>query len=332
VNQPPGLGPHLVGQRVVVRRLLRGETGPSGGPAMTDLLGVMESWEADATAVRDASGTLTVVPLADIVSGKPVPPRPSVRHRVSAAQAEERAAATWPATESRRLGDWLLRAAGGFSARANAVLAVGSPGVPFGQALSTVTDFYGSHGLPTLVQVVVGSENHHAFESAGWLPARPGEADTCFQIASVARASRAVRGSLPDVVPPVTLEPRVTDAWLADDARAREHGQAARAVLEGPDEVAFAQVAGDVPGSLAARGRGCYHDDWLGISDVHVAPERRRAGLGMAVLGALLQWGAERGATTAFLQVRGDNGSALALYERAGFTTHHEYRYLQPPA
>ena len=46
MSAPPGLGPHCVGQRVVVRRLLPGQTGPSGGPAMTDLLGVMESWYA----------------------------------------------------------------------------------------------------------------------------------------------------------------------------------------------------------------------------------------------------------------------------------------------
>ena len=37
--QAASLGPHVVGERVVVRRLLRGETGPTGGPAFTDLLG-----------------------------------------------------------------------------------------------------------------------------------------------------------------------------------------------------------------------------------------------------------------------------------------------------
>jgi ribosomal protein S18 acetylase RimI-like enzyme len=44
----------------------------------------------------------------------------------------------------------------------------------------------------------------------------------------------------------------------------------------------------------------------------------------------LLEWGAERGATTAYLQVLGDNTPALGLYEGLGFTTHHAYRYLAP--
>jgi ribosomal protein S18 acetylase RimI-like enzyme len=51
---------------------------------------------------------------------------------------------------------------------------------------------------------------------------------------------------------------------------------------------------------------------------------------------ALLEWGAEQGATTAYLQVLGDNARAFALYEGRGFTTHHLYRYhaarLAPPS
>jgi ribosomal protein S18 acetylase RimI-like enzyme len=47
-------------------------------------------------------------------------------------------------------------------------------------------------------------------------------------------------------------------------------------------------------------------------------------------MAALLEWGAERGATTAYLQVLGHNAPALALYAGMGFTTHHAYAYLTP--
>ena len=77
MTQTPLLGPHCVGRRVVVRRVVPGETGPSGGPAMTDVLGVMESWDETTTAVRTRTGELVTIAVADIVSGKPVPDPPA---------------------------------------------------------------------------------------------------------------------------------------------------------------------------------------------------------------------------------------------------------------
>ena len=47
-------------------------------------------------------------------------------------------------------------------------------------------------------------------------------------------------------------------------------------------------------------------------------------------MAALLEWGAELGATTAYLQVLGHNEPALALYDSMGFQTHHAYAYLTP--
>ena len=89
--------------------LSRGETGPSGGPAMTDVLGVCTSWGDGLCVVAPEAGEPVRIRLADIVSGKPVPPRPSSRHRVSALEAQRRALALWPDLETEPLGDWLLR-------------------------------------------------------------------------------------------------------------------------------------------------------------------------------------------------------------------------------
>jgi N-acetylglutamate synthase len=331
LSNPPGLGPHCVGLRVVVRRVLPGRTGPTGGPAMTDLLGVMESWSAEETTIRDESGALTSIALAHIVTGKPVPPRPSVRMRVSPEDAEHRALGSWPAPESVPLGSWVLRAAEGFSSRANSVLAAGDPGVPFEAALERAVEFYTRRALPVWAQVVTGSDAHTQFEHAGWVPARPGEDDTLFQLGSVALAARALRGVAPRRVEVGTTVPA---AWLAADERARSHGAAALAVLEGPAEVGFVSVHGD-GGPLLARGRAALSGDWAGLTDIWVAPDQRRRGLALVVMQALVAWAAERGAGTAFLQVRADNPAGLALYDRLGFRTHHAYRYLtpgQPPA
>ena len=85
-----------------------------------------------------------------------------------------------------------------------------------------------------------------------------------------------------------------------------------------------------IPG--AAQGVAAYADDWVGFRGIEVAPEHRRRGLARAIMAALLEWGAERGATTAYLQALGHNEAALALYEGLGFTTHHAYAYLTPRA
>ena len=327
-----GLGAHCVGQRVVVRHLLRGQQGPSGGPAMADVLGVMESWTDTATALRREDGTLVEVRRADLVAGKPVPPRPSVRLRVPVADAERRAVASWPPLETAHVGEWLLRASQGFSARADSALLVGDPGRPVEEALDEVAAFYAVRGLPAWVQVVTGSPERDRLDALGWVSARPGEADTAFLLAGVGRARRLASRQAPTADEPVLTE-RLTPDWLAGDARALAHGEAARRVLEGPDEVVFARVPAG--GGAAAAGRAALSctaiDTWVGITDVRVAPEHRRRGLASAVLAPLLGWAAERGATTAYLQVREDNAAALALYDRLGFERHHSYAYLRPP-
>lgn len=335
---PSGLGPHVVGRRVVVRRMLPGESGPTGGPAFTDVLGILLRWAEGVAVVQPEEGPAVSIPVAEIVSGKPVPPRPSVRLRISPADAERRALAVWPAVESAALGDWVLRASGGYSTRANSVLAVGSPGLPVPEAASRVVAFYADRGLPALAQTVVGSGEQVALEGLGWVPARPGEDDTLFQVTSVAAARRSVRRLLRDVVPDVAAEvdPEAGDAWLAGDERARAAGETALAVLEGPADVGFVSVTGPdhalVAKGRVARGSGAVpgDEDWAGITDVWVSPGRRRQGLGTVVMAAMLDWAAERGATTVFLQVRGDNPGAIAAYERLGFLTHHAYRYLTP--
>ena len=342
---PPALGPHCVGQRVVVRWVVRGEQGPSGGPALTDVLGVMESWTDTATTVRREDGTLVEVARADLVAGKPVPPRPSPRLAsvlsVPVAYAEQRAVASWPPLEFARVGEWLLRASSGFSARANSALLVGDPGRSRPEALAEVEVYYADRLLPAWVQVVTGSDERRWLDASGWVVARPGEADTAFLVAGVRPTRRLLgrRAAPADGSPAVLVTDRATPDWLAGDPRVLAHGDAAVAVLEGPAEVAFARVPTESgpagPGPAAATGRAAISrapgDDWVGITDVRVAPDHRRRGLASAVLEELLRWAEERGATTAYLQVREDNAPALALYRRLGFVRHHSYAYLRPP-
>lgn len=63
------------GQRYVVRSRVRGQTGPSGGPALTDAIGIVEYADEREIVVRRRDGTLSTIAREDIVVIKAVPPR-----------------------------------------------------------------------------------------------------------------------------------------------------------------------------------------------------------------------------------------------------------------
>jgi len=285
----------VVGQRVVVRRVLRGETGPTGGPAMTDVLGVCESWEDGTTVIRREDGSTVEIAIADIVSGKPVPPRPSARMRVSAREAEGHAAPHWAGVLREPLGDWELRTepvpGDRLRKRANSCLAIGDPGVPLAAATQAVRDFYSGHERPAMVQVEAGTEIEEWFAAAGWTVVPGG--DSHFMIGSLSRSRR-----------------------LLGDRQSEQ----VDLVVEG--DRARAAVADVAHGKAGADG------DWLGLHGLYVEPAARRRGLATAVLAGLLEWGAERGTTTVWLHVETDNDPAIALYESIGLAVHHGCRYL----
>jgi len=274
---------------VIVRRVVPGETGPSGGPALTDVLGVCLRWSDGECVVQPEEGPAVTIPVELVVSGKPVPPRPSPRFRVSPRECQLRALALWPDLDTEPLGNWMLRSSETSTARrANSVLAFGPPGVE--DAYDRVVAFYDR----PIAKVQPGSAEHALFRDRGWV-VESHDADSVFQLASVARVTRGLPSDLADA----TLEPIAPGL-----VRARI------------DDV--------------ATGVAAYADDWVGFRTVEIAPTHRGSGLALAVMAALVEWGAAQGATTAYLQVLGDNAPARRLYEGMGFATHHSYCYLTP--
>ncbi len=235
---------------------------------------------------------------------------------------EELAARTWRGVEEERHGDWLLRAGGGFSGRANSVLVVGQAPEPLADAVPTVSRWYTDRGLPPRAQ----------------LPGPAGAADAAFAAAGWMRGEDVLvlTAPLPDRPAPgahVHLSPEPDAAWLAGY---RYRGAAlpaeARAVLTSAGCPLFASVRlAPAPAPLAAVARGAVEDGWLVISAVTVAEGFRRRGLAGAVMAALAAAGRERGAHSCLLQVSDDNHPALALYARLGFTEHHRYHYRSAP-
>jgi hypothetical protein len=141
---PPGWQA-LVGSRVVLR--LR-----TGSGGFRDVLGDLLAADGGRLRVRTRRGEVEVA-AADVVAGKPVPPPPTraapPHLALSTLGLQTVLARHWVAPETERLGGWLLRAAGGFTNRANSVLALGPPGRPPDDAVAAVVAWYQETGQYT---------------------------------------------------------------------------------------------------------------------------------------------------------------------------------------
>jgi GNAT superfamily N-acetyltransferase len=308
-----------VGARIVVRHETGG-VGPSGRPQLTDVIGHVLGVEAGAVTIQQRDGRTTSVPLPSIVTWKRVPDRPVRRRRAVAVDPEELtriASRGWPAVESVPLGDWELRASGGFTGRANSVAVTGSPGVGLEEALRQVRAFYAERGLPAQAQVVADSSLERAVVDADWERSSGYRGGAVVQVADL--------GTRYAVDPEARILPTADDDWLARYGRVDDPA-AARAVMEAPARVGFISI-GTPP---VAIGRVVVTGEWAGLAAVEVRPGSRRQGLARRIVETSLAWGTEQGADKAYLQTMRSNAAAVALYAPYGFVDHHDYVYLVP--
>ncbi|MER8008966.1 GNAT family N-acetyltransferase [Streptomyces sp. NPDC094149] len=312
-----------VGKRVSVRRL--SDPGDSV-EKFTDTVGVLTSWDDGVLLITRKSGEGVRIPESSLVAGKVVPAAPA-RRRGPAASYEELAlvaARAWRPVESERLGEWELRAAAGFTRRANSVLPLGDPGLPLDEALTVVRRWYGDRGLPAYVQTATGGEGTQELlcaelEGRGWVR------EVTAELWTGALAPLADRAEGTGVV----LSREADEAWLARYRRKGVSEVALKVLGSGPS-VWFATVPG--AGAPAAIGRCVVDGRWASFAAVEVDPAMRRRGLATTVMAALARRALDEGASAAWLQVEEDNAGARALYAGMGFAAHHAYHHYREPA
>jgi N-acetylglutamate synthase len=304
------LGPHDVGSRVVVRRVVGQRQERT---LYSDALGELTELTPTHLTVATKRGPLRV-PLKEVARAKRVPASAAgvIALEVAANEA-------WPAPDQGRLGGWRLRAAGGWTGRGNSALAVGKPGRPLDEAIDAVREWYAARGLPPKINIPMplGAPVNAALDARGWHT----NPKTLVQTGPLPTAAPR-----PDL-PPVRLSESPSEAWLAlVAARKGALPDAALHLLTAVPEVRFAEVYSD-SGELLAAARGTVTGDrrYFGIFQVEVVPAARRRGLARHVVGALARWAGGLGASTAYLQVEERNEAAVALYRRLGFSTHHHY-------
>ena len=246
---------------------------------------------------------------------------------------ERIAARHWRGTEEDRLGGWLLRAADGFTGRANSALPLGDPGMPLDDALAAVIRWYRARALPPMIVVPLPLEgdspchqlDNHLSERT-WLT-RPGPALVMVaDLATVPSAAAFPAGA------EFRVDAEPDDAWLATYHYRGQNQQppVTRTVLMSAPAQVFASIRGG-RGEVLAIGRLSIADGWAGITAVEVSQAQRRGGLGRALTSAICAEAVARGARRVFLQVEAGNVPARTLYERCGFRYSHRYHYRVAP-
>jgi GNAT superfamily N-acetyltransferase len=321
-----------VGKRVSVRRL----NDPAGeGEKFTDTVGVLASWDGGVLLITRKSGETVRIAESSLVAGKVVPAAPARRRGPAASYEELARVATraWRPVESERLGEWELRAASGFTRRANSVLPLGDPGMPLPAALDAVRRWYGDRGLPAYVQTATGAEGTQEvlcaeLERRGWVR------EVTAELWTGALAPVADRAAGTGVV----LSRAADEAWLARYQR-KGVSEVALEVLRwgsprssaaesgGGPSVWFATVPGAAGGAPAAIGRCVVDGRWAGFAAVEVDPALRRQGLATRVMAALARQALDEGASAAWLQVEAENAGAREMYAAMGFGAHHAYHH-----
>jgi ribosomal protein S18 acetylase RimI-like enzyme len=235
----------------------------------------------------------------------------------------ERAAALhWRAPDTGNLGEWLLRAAEGFTGRANSALPVGDPGVPLPEAVDAVEAWYRRRNLRPMIVLPGALPLEDLLAERAWVP-RSGPAFVMTaDVADIPAPSAEVR-----------LDPEPDESWLAlYRYRGQDLPPIARTLLMSAPWQAFASIRRDGSEDRAvAVGRISVAGDWAAITAVEVDAACRRQGLGTAITAGLTAAAAARGARRVLLQVETGNAPARALYARCGFGESHRYHYMMAP-
>ncbi|HUW86786.1 MAG TPA: GNAT family N-acetyltransferase [Candidatus Paceibacterota bacterium] len=308
-RSPPGIDE--VGHRLTVRF-----HDPEGG--FRDVLGVLES----ETSIRKRDGSLIQFSPSEIAVWRVVAP-PSNRAGTGSPLSlrirdiELAANATWPAKEQVRLGDWILRASGKFTKRANSVLAIGDPGVSQEDAIDKVMEFYHSRGLtPTFhIALPTYAELARCLKERNWRS----DVSVNVMVADIDEVILATHSNDSRAKNVAEINDAPSEEWIALQ---NDHG-----VLEIMTRSPARYAAFRSDGKIIGVARASNYAGWTVLTRLYVLPDERGKSLGRDLIYSLLLDARTLGASKAALQVDSKNLGAIALYEKMGFRLHHTYQY-----
>lgn len=238
-----------------------------------------------------------------------------------AARLESLAHRTWPCAEEAPLGGWILRAAQGFSRRANSVLASGPWPTDPDTTLETIRTWYGTRGIePCLKVTPLAPEGlDERLETDGWAKL----ANTRVMRRDLSRfrgAPADARLGCASELDPVWL--RLHARWDGESSRDTERNEALLSRMARPLFLTWTE-GGEVRAVMVgSRWEGSVH-----LYSLVVEPHSRGKGVGRRFLVSCLEACAEQGLEEVVLQVMESNGVARGLYTSLGFSDEYGYHY-----
>ena len=235
---------------------------------------------------------------------------------------EELSMNAWPAMQTLHYDGWVLRYADGYTKRANSVYPLYPSEIELDEKVKFSEAFYRDRNLPTVFKLTEAST------PAGldvWLTERSYRKDspTSVQILDLRTFKPAGTGT-------VELTSEDSETWQAafarmnkvDENRRLMHEHILRAILL---EKCYTSIL--IDGDILGCGLGVLQAGYLGIFDIVIDSAYRGQGHASRLMEALLVWGVQQGAHTAYLQVMCNNEPALRLYEKLGFREAYQYWY-----
>jgi ribosomal protein S18 acetylase RimI-like enzyme len=229
--------------------------------------------------------------------------------------------------QQRLVDGWLLRFSPGKAKRARCVQAISAGRLPLPDKLALCQQVFDEVGLPLLVRITPFSQPaglDAELERRGLPRIDDTRVMLCEHLAS--HRAEPLAGDL--TLLPVGHElfaQTVGQLRGSSLAQRQAHGQR---LVQAP--VPFAGRVLKRGGEVVACGQFAIESGFVGLYDVFTAPAARGQGLARVLCSQMLAEAVARGATTAYLQVEGDNAPARAVYHRLGFADGYAYHYRTP--
>jgi N-acetylglutamate synthase len=231
----------------------------------------------------------------------------------------------WPGIEVEWDRSWVRRAAGGYTKRANSTQCFDPDDWEDADLrVISASSWMVRHGIRPVFRITPLSspELNATLDEANW------------QSIDQSHLMAMELGDM-EADPEAAILPVLDPKFLAVAKRLQGYDDATMAAMQELLAVFKVPAAGVVltrNGEAVASAIMAVADGVVLTGNVVTHPERRREGLGSAMMRSGLAWAKREGARYAALNVQADNQAARALYSGLGYTYQYDYSYRVPGA